>query len=139
MMKRLGWVVVVPMVAIGCGGTIVVRNPPPPPPPVLTVSVGTEPPPDPAPPPAPDAPAASVDVEVDPIPAGGPEEVQATSEPPDPVYEEQTDSPTPGYVWVGGYWGWNGTDWGWNWGRWAEPVAGQFYIAPYYERVGDHV
>lgn len=141
-MKRLGWVVVVPMVAIGCGGTLTVRTAPPPPPPVVTVSVGTAPPPPEAPaPPAPEpaAPAAAVDVEVEPIPTGDPEEVQATSEPPDPVYEEQTDSPNPGWVWVGGYWGWNGTDWGWNWGHWVEPVAGQFYIAPYYERVGDRV
>jgi hypothetical protein len=63
----------------------------------------------------------------------------ATSEPPDPVYEEPTDSPDPTYVWVGGYWGWNGVDWGWNWGRWAAPPEGQLYIAPYYERVGGSV
>ena len=143
-MKRIGWVITVPALVVGCGGTLTVRTAPPPPPPVITVGVGVDaPPPPPAPeaPPAPPAPepAASVDVEVDPIPAGDPEEVQATSEPPDPVYEEQTDSPNPGYVWVGGYWGWNGVDWGWNWGRWSEPVAGQFYIAPYYERVGDRV
>jgi hypothetical protein len=147
-MKRLGWVgwVAVPMFVAGCGGTLTVRTAPPPPPPTLTVTVGTAPPPPPpdapAPPPAPDAPAPAapaVDVEVEPIPTGDPEEVQATSEPPDPVYEEQTDSPNPGWVWVGGYWGWNGSDWGWNWGHWIEPVAGQFYIAPYYERVGDRV
>jgi hypothetical protein len=144
-MKRLGWVglVGVPVLVAGCGGTLTVRTAPPPPPPVVTVSVGTEappPPPDaPAPPPPAPEPAAAVDVEVEPIPTGDPEEVQATSEPPDPVYEEQTDSPNPGWVWVGGYWGWNGSDWGWNWGHWIEPVAGQFYIAPYYERVGDRV
>jgi hypothetical protein len=75
----------------------------------------------------------------EPIAAGDPEEVTATTEPPDPVYEQQTDSPNPGYVWVGGYWGWNGVDWGWNWGRWESPPAGNVYIEPYYERVGDRV
>jgi hypothetical protein len=74
------------------------------------------------------------------VTTGDPEEVQATSEPPDPVYEEQTVSTGPGYVWIGGYWGWNGVDWGWNWGRWEPaPEGGVVYIEPYYERVGDHV
>jgi len=64
----------------------------------------------------------------------------ATSEPPDPIYEEETDSPGAGYVWVGGYWGWTGTDWGWNWGQWAPaPPGGEIYIEPYYERVGGTV
>jgi len=78
-------------------------------------------------------------VEAEPIAEGEPEEVTATTEPPDPVYEEQTDSPGPGNVWVGGYWGWNGADWSWNWGRWATPPAGKVYIEPYYERVGGKV
>lgn len=84
-----------------------------------------------------DAPAADADAE--PIAQGDPEEVTATTEPPDPVYEEQTDSPGPGYAWVGGYWGWNGVDWGWNWGRWAVAPEGTVYVDPYYERVGDNV
>ncbi len=142
-MKRV-MLLVIPVLISGCGAGITVRaNVPPPPPPVVTVGVGVSAPPPPAPPgpPAPPAPAAgvTVDVEAEPIVEGDPEEVQATSEPPDPVYEEQTDSPNPGYVWVGGYWGWNGVDWGWNSGRWAAPPAGRVYIEPYYERVGGKV
>jgi|HubBroStandDraft_1064217.scaffolds.fasta_scaffold02449_15 hypothetical protein len=129
-MKRLA-LMVIPALVSACGVQVRAVVPPPP---VVTVDVGAQPPP-----PEPVAAGATVNVEIEPIPQGEPEEVQATTEPPDPVYEEQTDSPTVGYVWVGGYWGWNGVDWGWSWGRWAEPPEGQVYIEPYYERVGDRV
>ena len=128
-MKRLG-LLTIPVLLSACAAQIRVATPEPP---VATVSVGA-PAPEPAAPPA----EAAADT-AEPVPTGDPEEVTATSEPPDPVYEEQTDSPGPTYVWVGGYWGWNGVDWGWNWGRWAVAPEGQFYIEPYYERVGDHV
>jgi hypothetical protein len=78
-------------------------------------------------------------VDAEPVATSDPEEVTATTEPPDPVYEEQIDAPGPGMVWVGGYWGWNGVDWGWNWGHWAAPPEGRIYIEPYYERVGGRV
>ena len=127
-MKRLS-LLVVPALVLGCHAQLQATVPEPP-----TVSVGVE-----ATAPAPPAVDATADVAVDAPQEGEPEEVQATSEPPDPVYEEQTDSPDPSYVWVGGYWGWNGLDWGWNWGRWAAAPSGQFYIEPYYEHVGGNV
>jgi hypothetical protein len=68
-----------------------------------------------------------------------PEELTATTEPPEPVYEEQTDVPGPGYYWVGGYWGWSGTDWAWYPGQWLVQPEGRIYVAPYYERVGGNV
>jgi hypothetical protein len=128
-MKRLALFVVAALMS-ACGAEVRATVPEP----VVTVGVNA-----PAPPAPPDA-TATVDVDVDPPQTGEPEEVQATSEPPDPVYEEQIDSPNPAYVWVGGYWGWNGVDWGWNWGHWAAPPeGGGFYIEPYYERVGGSV
>ncbi len=81
----------------------------------------------------------SVDVPVPEVTISDPVEVTATTEPPDPVYEEQTDVPGPGYVWVGGSWGWTGSDWGWAPGRWLAPPEGRVYIEPYYERVGPNV
>jgi hypothetical protein len=89
-------------------------------------------------PPPPQA-SVDVDVEAEPVATDSPEEVTATTEPPDPIYEEQTDSPGAGSVWVGGYWGWRGSAWGWNRGRWARPPEGRVYVDPYYERVGDRV
>src|SRR5580704_1698617 len=128
-MKRLA-LLVVPALSWGCHAQVQATVPEPP---AVTGGVEANAP---APPVAADA---TSDVQVDPPQEGEPEEVQATTEPPDPVYEEQTDSPDPSYVWVGGYWGWNGVDWGWNWGRWMAAPSGQFYIEPYYERVGGNV
>jgi hypothetical protein len=140
-MKRLAWLMA-PALLSACAARLQATVPEP----VVTVGVNATPPPaapEPAPPPPEPAVAAEappVEVEADVIPDGDPEEVLATTEPPDPIYEEQTDAPGPGYFWVGGYWGWSGTDWGWNWGRWAAaPANGEIYIAPYYERVGDNV
>jgi hypothetical protein len=73
------------------------------------------------------------------IPVGDSEAVVATTEPPDPLYEEQTDQPGPGYVWVGGYWAWTGSDWVWYPGQWQSSPAGDVYVEPYYERVGADV
>ncbi|MGA7123550.1 MAG: hypothetical protein WBY94_25830 [Polyangiaceae bacterium] len=126
-MKRL-LLLAVPALVSGCA----VQFRAVPPQPVVTAEVV-------APPPPPAPASATVDVAVEPVQTGEPEEVTATTEPPDPVYEEQTDAPGPGYVWVGGYWGWNGADWGWNWGHWEIAPEGRVYIEPYYERVGDRV
>jgi hypothetical protein len=135
-MKRLA-LLVVPALVSACGVQLRAAVPPPP---VVTVDVAAQPPPPEPAAPAPPAAEASFTVDVEPVSTGDPEEVTATSEPPDPVYEEQTVSTGPGYVWIGGYWGWNGVDWGWNWGRWEPaPEGGVIYIEPYYERVGDHV
>jgi hypothetical protein len=87
--------------------------------------------------------AADVNVNIDMAPAievtTEPEEITATTEPPDPIYEEPVDAPAPGYVWVGGSWGWTGSDWGWYPGRWLLAPEGQVYVEPYYERVGPNV
>jgi hypothetical protein len=125
----------VPTLVVGCAFQLRARAPEP----VVTAEVVAAPP-APSPPPAPEAPAApAVEVEVEAVPTGDPEEVSATSEPPDPVYEEQVDAPGSGYVWVRGYWGWNGLDWGWHWGHWEVAPEGRVYVEPYYERVGDRV
>lgn len=138
--ESVAWVLVSALVA-GCGGTITFRAaaPPPPPPAEVTVGVGAPAPPPPEAAPAPAPPAAEATVEVEPVSQGDPEEVSATTEPPDPVYEEETPAPSQGYIWINGYWGWNGIDWGWHWGRWESPPPGRIYIQPYYERVGPRV
>ncbi len=143
---RYSTLLALPVLASACTAHIQAEAPPP----VVSIhaEAATAPPPAPpaepapAPPeaPAPPAePAVAADAEVEPVTDADPEEVQATTEPPDPVYEEQTDVPGPGYVWIGGYWGWNGVDWNWYWGRWDRPPEGRIYIQPYYERVGGRV
>jgi hypothetical protein len=71
--------------------------------------------------------------------AAEPGEVAVTTEPPEPVYEEQTDPSGPGYVWTRGYWGWTGADWAWYPGAWLMAPEGLAYIEPYYERVNGTV
>ncbi len=89
---------------------------------------------------APAAPAeANVEVAAPEVTTADPEEVTATTEPPELVYEEQTDLPGPGYFWVHGYWGWTGLDWAWYPGQWLVQPEGRLYIEPYYERVGPNV
>ena len=132
-MKRV-MLLVVPLVS-GCA----VEMRPAAPEPVVAANAQPAPPPPPGEAPPPSAPAPAADGTGDPVQTGEPEEVTATSEPPDPVYEEPTDAPGPAYVWVGGYWGWGGVGWGWNWGRWEVAPEGRVYIEPYYERVDDHV
>jgi hypothetical protein len=90
-------------------------------------------------PPPPPAAQAQIDVTVAPAPETEPEELVATSEPPELVYEEQTDSPNPGYVWIGGYWQWSGNDWVWYYGGWHPAPEGRVYVSPYYEHVNGHV
>jgi hypothetical protein len=122
----------------GCAGTLRFQaTDTPPPPPQASVVVTA------------DAPAATVDAQASTddssapaapeVTAAEPEEVTATTEPPDPLYEEQPAPPDPTFVWVGGYWGWTGTDWGWTPGGWLAPPQGRVYVAPYYERVGANV
>ncbi len=93
---------------------------PPPPPPTATATVAV------------DNPSASSTVEVDvaPAPEAEPEELVATSEPPEPVYEEQGDAPGADVVWVGGYWQWAGSDWGWYYGGWYPAPEGRRFTSP---------
>lgn len=41
--------------------------------------------------------------------------------PPAPIVEVATVAPSPGYVWVDGYWSWNGYDYEWVHGYWDRP------------------
>jgi hypothetical protein len=126
-MKRL-LLVAMSSVVFGCAGHAqvwVAAPPPPPPPPPATFVVDAQP--------------ATVQVSVAPAPSVEAEEVIATSEPPEPIYEEQDDMPAQGMFWVPGYWQWTGADWAWYYGHWDTAPDGRIYIAPYYERVDDHV
>jgi hypothetical protein len=104
-----------------------VNAPPPPPPPQVQVEGQV------------DVQAEPTDVAPAPEATDEPEELVATSEPPEPIYEEQDDGGGPGMVWVGGYWEWTGNDWVWFYGRWAPAPEGRIYIEPYYEHVDGHV
>ena len=73
------------------------------------------------------------------VPITPPEEVSEATEPPEPVYEEQTPQPKPQTVWVSGYWHPEPTGWTWYVGQWHAPPAGHVYVEPYYERVGPRV
>jgi hypothetical protein len=113
-----------------CGGGVIrfqttAAGPPPPPPMV-----------------AGEAPVATAEVSVEAGPdvtTSDPEELTVTTEPPDPIYEEENDAPGSGYVWVGGSWAWTGTEWAWYSGRWLMAPEGRVYVEPYYERVGPNV
>jgi hypothetical protein len=127
-MKRLALLALSTLVygsAVGCAERVVYVAAPPPPPPAYVVPSAT----------------ATVDVTVAPAPdaTAEPEEVIATSEPPDLIYEEQDDMPGPGMYWVPGYWQWTGSDWYWYYGAWYTPPYGRVYVGPYYERVGGNV
>ncbi len=63
-------------------------------------------------------------------------EPQATVviQPPPPVrVEVQPAPPSPGRMWVAGYWHWAGADWTWRGGRWEQPRAGYAWAPPRYE------
>jgi hypothetical protein len=59
---------------------------------------------------------------VPPAPSVRPAPVVIVRQPPPPPREEvQVAPPSPGYVWVPGYWTWEGNTWGWVAGRWEQP------------------
>jgi hypothetical protein len=104
------------------------QSPPPPPPPPPSSAAADD-----------SSASSTVEVDVAPAPETEPEELVATSEPPEPVYEEQGDAPGSDVVWVGGYWQWTGSDWGWYYGGWYPAPEGRIYVEPYYEHVDGHV
>jgi hypothetical protein len=63
---------------------------------------------------------------------GEPTPYEVSGMPPEPLYEQMTDSPGDGYVWVDGYWHWNGDEWVWVAGRWEREQDGYAYVEPYY-------
>jgi hypothetical protein len=58
--------------------------------------------------------------------------------PPDPLYEQMSASPGPGWVWIDGYWHWDGAEWMWVPGRWEHQQDGYVYVEPDYDYAGDH-
>lgn len=61
-----------------------------------------------------------------------PSPYEVSGMPPEPLYEQMTDAPGDGQVWVDGYWHWNGDEWVWVSGRWEEAQEGYAYVPPYY-------
>jgi len=59
------------------------------------------------------------------------------SMPPDPLYEQMSASPGPGWVWIDGYWHWDGAEWVWVPGRWEHQQDGYVYVQPDYDYAGD--
>ena len=57
------------------------------------------------------------------------------TEPPAPIVEEYGTAPTPGYVWLGGYWNWAGGRHVWVAGHWDRPRPGYRWEPHHWERV----
>lgn len=57
--------------------------------------------------------------------------------PPSPRVEVIGTAPTPGYVWVGGYWDWVGGRHEWVAGHWVSPNPGHHWVAHQWVRQGD--
>ena len=65
------------------------------------------------------------------------QEVVVNEPPPQPMVENMTMTPGPGFVWVQGAWSWRG-QWVWDQGHWAHPPQpGAVWVAPRYEKRGD--
>ena len=57
--------------------------------------------------------------------------------PPTPRVEVVGVEPTPGYIWVGGYWDWVGGRHEWIQGHWVAPKPGHHWVAHQWVRQGD--
>jgi hypothetical protein len=57
--------------------------------------------------------------------------------PPSPRVEVVGAAPSPGYVWIGGYWNWVGGRHEWVEGHWASPRPGHHWVAHQWVRQGD--
>lgn len=62
-----------------------------------------------------------------------PNPYEVSSPPPDPLYEQMTQSPGDDSVWIDGYWHWNGYEWVWVGGRWEQQQDGYVYVEPNYD------
>jgi hypothetical protein len=71
------------------------------------------------------------------VSVGEPSPYYVESMPPEPLYEQMTDSPGDGSVWIDGYWHWNGVEWVWVNGRWEREQPGYVYVEPNYDYVAD--
>jgi hypothetical protein len=73
---------------------------------------------------------------------GGASGVVVTQAPPAAPVEVVTVAPSPGLVWVGGYWGWSGSRYVWVSGGWHHPPrAGAAWVGGSWARrpAGGHV
>lgn len=57
--------------------------------------------------------------------------------PPPPREEVYGAAPTPGYVWLGGYWRWVGNRHEWIAGHWNAPRPGRRWVVHQWVRQGD--
>jgi len=57
--------------------------------------------------------------------------------PPPPRVEVVGEAPTPGYVWLGGYWKWLGDRYEWAPGHWEARHPGQHWVVHQWVRQGD--
>jgi hypothetical protein len=57
--------------------------------------------------------------------------------PPAPRVEVIGTAPSPGYVWMPGYWNWVGDRHVWVAGRWSPPKSGHHWVADQWVRQGD--
>jgi hypothetical protein len=72
------------------------------------------------------------------IPAFGQISVSIGTPPPPVRYEVRPAMPSPGYVWVDGYWGANGGRYVWVPGVWRRPpYAGAYWSHPHYDHYND--
>ncbi|HEY0193943.1 MAG TPA: hypothetical protein VGC42_22655 [Kofleriaceae bacterium] len=69
------------------------------------------------------------------VAVGQPAPYYVSSSPPEPLYEQMSDSPGDGSVWIDGYWHWNGYEWLWINGRWEREQVGYVYVEPSYDWV----
>lgn len=58
--------------------------------------------------------------------------------PPPAPYENPGWPPSPGFIWISGYWDWTGARYGWVPGRWETPRPGRSWVPHRWEREGDH-
>ncbi len=69
------------------------------------------------------------------VESGQPGYVIVTEPPPPVVVETRPLPPSPGCVWIDGYWHWGGQKYVWNSGHWAVPPHGYTrWVPPRYER-----
>jgi len=57
--------------------------------------------------------------------------------PPAPRVETIGEAPTPGLVWLSGYWGWVGDRYEWTAGHWEAAHPGRHWVAHQWVRQGD--
>jgi WXXGXW repeat (2 copies) len=67
---------------------------------------------------------------------GEPTPYEVSTQAPEPLDDQMTQSPGDGYDWIDGYWHWNGYDWVWVSGRWEHEQDGYVYVQPYYDYSG---